>query len=251
MSKEIIVVADTSTANKLIERILAFTDESEVGVNFNTETCTLELDLTKMVKFKALDVSALAKPSVKEEMCDVVTEPKEQEEEPKLSPENKTSDTKEEPKPKKKKTSNPSNKKMKDCVIDIQELKEAIDFLGMGGTNNNIEKACKISGLGSSTLWRYYGMTVEKISVWGSTYDSMMKIFKHVEKMKEEINREKENITKNEIMVRRVMRAKNTTDAVAIAKVIVGSREMMKQTSFKDMSDIVSFVNDMKASNKI
>lgn len=254
MSKEIILVADTSTANKLIEKILSFTDDSEVGVNFNTENCTLELDLTKMIRFAALDTSALAKP-VQEEVTETVepvmeelaevAEPEEATEEPKISPENKTSDKKEESKPKKNKTSSPSNKKMKDCVIDIQALRDAIDFLGMGGTDNNIKKACQISGLGSSTLWRYYGMKVDTIAVWSSTYDSMMKIFKHVAKMKESIEREKENLSKNEIMVRRVMRAKNTTDAVTIAKVIMGSREMMKQTAFKGMNDIVSFVQGM------
>lgn len=118
--------------------------------------------------------------------------------------------------------------------ISLQEFKKSIESLGKGTLAQNITAAIEITGLSKSFLTRLYysGLEIEKID--DRCYGLLNKLMRP--------NDEDPVVRKNSIMVRRVARAKNTDDPYMIADTIMGSVNMLKQTTFRDAGDVIKFI---------
>lgn len=143
-----------------------------------------------------------------------------------------------EPKPKSKRKGGRPKGGPKNNVISINEFKEALMALNKGTLAQNITAAIEITGLSKSFLMKLYYTTDETVKIDDRCCGLLKKLLKPEEKFVDGATK------KNAIMIRRVARAKNTNDPYMIADTIMGSVNMQKQTTFRDVGDVIGFIKE-------
>lgn len=132
----------------------------------------------------------------------------------------------------------------KNNVISIQEFKKALHDLGKGTLAQNITAAIEVTGLSKSFLSRLYYSGDETVKIDNRCYELLKKLLKPEKKFVD-------GATKmNAIMIRRVARAKNTDDPYIIANTIISSSAMQKQTTFKNVKDVIGFIKEHGIGNE-
>ena len=209
------LTVDTTAANEIIQQIKKIDKRNEIDMEFNPENCSITIHLAKTLKLKLVDDEE----NVTDFDDETVTK---------------------EPKPPKAKKSN--NDTSKFSRLDISEFRNAIDSLGGEGTQRNIEIASKITEISKASLYKWYGCEELTYSIYPATFEKLKKLFNY--------KKTKPKLSNDEIMIARVMRAKNTTDPAVIAKTISSSKEMLKQTTFKSYDDVIRYIENRQSANK-
>lgn len=111
----------------------------------------------------------------------------------------------------------------------VQDFKDALKKLDKGTLAQNITAAIDITGLSKSFLSRLYYCEGETTMVTESYLEKLKPLLEANSLKPVKSTR----LSDNEIMVRRVARAKNTDDPYLIADTIISSPSMQKQTTFK------------------
>lgn len=120
----------------------------------------------------------------------------------------------------------------------VQDFKDALKKLDKGTLAQNITAAIDITGLSKSFLSRLYYCEGETTMVTESYLEKLKPLLEANSLKPVKSTR----LSDNEIMVRRVARAKNTDDPYLIADTIISSPSMQKQTTFKDVGDVIEFI---------
>lgn len=122
----------------------------------------------------------------------------------------------------------------------VQEFKDALKKLDKGTLAQNITEAIDITGLSKSFLSRLYYCEGETTMVTESYLEKLKPLLEPNTLKTVKSTR----LSDNEIMVRRVARAKNTADPYLIADTIISSPSMQKQTTFKSVNDVIEFIKE-------
>lgn len=120
----------------------------------------------------------------------------------------------------------------------VQDFKDALKKLDKGTLAQNITAAIDITGLSKSFLSRLYYCEGETTMVTESYLEKLKPLLEPNSLKPVKPTRLNDNM----IMIRRVARAKNTDDPYLIANTIIGSVNMQKQTTFKNVSDVIEFI---------
>ena len=122
----------------------------------------------------------------------------------------------------------------------VQDFKDALKKLDKGTLAQNITAAIDITGLSKSFLSRLYYCEGETTMVTESYLEKLKPLLESNSLKPAKSTR----LSDNEIMVRRVARAKNTADPYLIADTIISSPSMQKQTTFKNVNDVIEFIKE-------
>lgn len=120
----------------------------------------------------------------------------------------------------------------------VQDFKDALKKLDKGTLAQNITEAIDITGLSKSFLNRLYYCEGETTMVTKSYHEKLKPLLEPNSLKPVKLTRLNDNM----IMIRRVARTKNTDDPYLIANTIIGSINMQKQTTFKNVSDVIEFI---------
>lgn len=198
------IVVETQKANNFIAAAEKLTADNDLEIEINMDELEVYIGFASLLEAKMVDLEV---PEVSQE-----------------------------PKPKRKGGRPKGGSKHN--VVSIQEFKKAVSSLDKGTLAQNITAAIEITGLSKSFLMKLYYTTDETFKIDDRCYGLLKKLLKPEKKFVD-------GATKMDaIMIRRVARAKNTDDPYMIADTIMGSVEMQKQTTFRDVGDVIRFIKE-------
>lgn len=198
------IVVETQKANNFIKDIEALAADNNLEIELNMDDLEVYIGFASLLEAKLADLEV---PEVSQE-----PKPKRKGGRPKGGPKNN--------------------------VISIQEFKEALHDLGKGTLAQNITAAIEVTGLSKSFLSRLYYSGDETVKIDDRCYKLLNKLINPEKKFTDEVTK------MNAIMIRRVARAKNTDDPYLIANTIIGSVNMQNQTTFRDVGDVIRFIQE-------
>lgn len=200
------IVVETQKANNFIKDIETLAADNGLEIEINMDELEVYIGFASLLEAKLADLEV---PEVSQE-----------------------------PKPKSKRKGGRPKGGPKNNVISIQEFKEALHDLGKGTLAQNITAAIEVTGLSKSFLSRLYYSGDETVKIDDRCYGLLKKLLKPEKKFVDGATK------KNAIMIRRVARAKNTDDPYLIANTIIGSVNMQNQTTFRDVGDVIRFIQE-------
>lgn len=201
------IVVETQKANNFIKDIETLAADNGLEIEINMDELEVYIGFASLLEAKMVDIEV---PEVSQE-----------------------------PKPKsKRKGGRPKGGPKNNNVIPINEFKEALMALNKGTLTQNITAATEITGLSKSFLMKLYYSGDETVKIDDRCYGLLKKLLKPEEKFVDGAAK------MNAIMIRRVARAKNTDDPYLIANTIMSSVNMQNQTTFRDVGDVIRFIQE-------